>query len=177
MRTAIARLSGFNRAVLLGVSVLCLILAMVLVSADALLRKFGTPIDGAVPITELLISGLVFFGIVVAQASGLHLRVTVIDKALSPLGRLLCDLLGLLITFFVTLLIGWYGALQALDSWVSNEITESAVDIPVWPARLMLVLGCALLCLQVLLDAAQCLLSYPEAPDAEGEPPIRVLSE
>jgi len=177
MLAAIVKISELNRVVLLTVSVVCLILAMGLVSADAIMRKVATPIPGAIPFTELLVSGLVFFGIVVAQSSGLHLNVTIIDRTLSPLNRLCCDLLGLGITLFVTMLIGWFGALQTFDSWMSNEVTESTIDVPVWPARFLLAFGCLLLAIEVLLNAIRLILRYPQDPDNEAAPAIKVMSE
>jgi TRAP-type C4-dicarboxylate transport system permease small subunit len=177
MLAAIVKISELNRLVLLTVSVVCLILAMGLVSADAIMRKLATPIPGAIPFTEFLVSGLVFFGIVVAQSSGLHLNVTIIDKALSPLNRLCCDLFGLGITLFVTVLVGWFGTLQTLDSWMSNEVTESTIDVPVWPARFLLAFGCLLLALEVILNAIRLILRYPADPDSKDESAIKVMSE
>ncbi len=155
-------LTAINRRIMLGVSMVCLILAMILVSADAISRKFGFTVPGAVSITELLIAGLVFGGIVYAQTAGVHLYVGLLDGLLPRSGILLTDLIGLLAGFVATAFVGWFGFLQAIDSWTFNEIAESAVDVPLWPSRFVLAVGCLLLCLQFVLDALRIILKREE---------------
>ena len=133
---------------------------MLVVSADAVGRKLGITVPGAVSVTELFIAGLVFGGIVYAQTNNFHLYVGLLDNALPPIGRLLTDLLGLLIGFIATAFIAWFGFLTAIDSWQVGEISESTIDVPVWPSRFILAVGSALLCLQFVLDGLHRVLRY-----------------
>jgi TRAP-type C4-dicarboxylate transport system permease small subunit len=159
MLKVVNTLTAINRKVMLTLAMICLILAMVLVSADAISRKFGVTVPGAVSITELLIAGLVFGGIVYAQTAGVHLYVGLLDGVLSETAILVTDLIGLLAGFISIGIMGWYGFLQAIDSWEFNEIAESAIDVPLWPSRFLLAVGCLLLCLQFILDAVRLILS------------------
>ena len=107
MLTIVDRLTALNRQVTLNLSAFCLVLSMLVVSADAIGRKLGITVPGAVSITELFIAGMVFGGIVFAQTNNMHLYVGLLDSALPPIGRLLTDLLGLLIGFVSTAFIAW----------------------------------------------------------------------
>ena len=160
MLAIVDRLTALNRRVTLNVSAFCLVLSMLVVSADAIGRKLGITVPGAVSVTELFIAGMVFGGIVFAQTNNIHLYVGLLDAALPPIGRFLTDLLGLLIGFISTAFIAWFGLLSALDSWDVGEISESTIDVPVWPSRLILAIGSALLCLQFVLDGLRCMLKY-----------------
>jgi len=159
MLAVAARLTAINRRTTLVLSLICLIMAMLFVSADAISRKFGFTVPGAVSITELFISGLVFGGIVYAQTNRTHLHVGLLDAVLSRRGRMMTDLFGLAVGFLATATIAWFGFLQAIDSWLDNEIAESSIDVPLWPSRLVLAAGSALLCLQFVLDAAGLILT------------------
>lgn len=160
MLAIVERLTATNRRITLSVSIVCLVLAMFLVSADAIGRKLGVTVPGAYSITELFISGLVFGGIVYAQANNIHLYVGMLDNVLPPIGRLLTDLLGLLVGFVATWLIAWFGFQTAIDSWNVGEISESTIDVPVWPSRFILAIGSLLLCLQFVLDGLRLVLTY-----------------
>ena len=160
MLAIIERLTTLNRRISLQVSVACLVVAMLLVSADAIGRKLGVTVPGAYSLTELFIAGLVFGGIVYAQIIKIHLHVGLLDNALPPIGRLLTDLFGLLIGLVSTALIAWFGFLSAVDSWGVGEISESTIDVPVWPSRFILAIGCLLLCLQFILDGLRRVLTY-----------------
>ena len=60
MLTVVDRLTALNRQVTLNLSAFCLVLSMLVVSADAIGRKLGITVPGAVSITELFIAGMVF---------------------------------------------------------------------------------------------------------------------
>lgn len=160
MLTVVDRLTAFNRQVTLNLSAFCLVLSMLVVSADAIGRKLGITVPGAVSVTELFIAGMVFGGIVFAQTNNMHLYVGLLDSVLPPIGRLLTDLLGLLIGFVSTAFIAWFGFLTAIDSWEVGEISESTIDVPVWPSRFILAIGSLLLCLQFVLDAIRQMVKY-----------------
>jgi TRAP-type C4-dicarboxylate transport system permease small subunit len=162
MLDLINRLTGVNRKVTLMLSIFCLLMAMFFVSADAIARKMGITVPGAISITELFISGLVFGGIVFAQTNQTHLHVGVLDVFMTRSGRLVTDLLGLFVGLVSTGLIAWFGALQAFDSYKVNEIAESTIDFPLWPSRFILAFGSALLCIQFILDGMRLILTRKE---------------
>lgn len=153
MLKLVDRLTDLNAKAMLSLSIVCLLLAMILVSADAIARKIGIVLPGGVPITELFIAGLVFGGIVYAQATGVHLYVGLLDHLLPRAGILMTDYFGLFLGFVATALITWYGFAQAYDSWVLHEVADGKIDVPYWPSRLVLAIGSLLLCLQFVLDA------------------------
>jgi TRAP-type C4-dicarboxylate transport system permease small subunit len=159
MLKLVDRLTEINARAMLGLSIVCLLLAMILVSADAITRKFGYTLPGGVPITELFIGGLVFGGIVYAQTTGAHLYVGLLDGLLPRWGLIATDYFGLLMGFVATALIAWYGFAQAYDSWLVHEVEEGKINVPYWPSRLVLGLGSLLLCVQFVLDAMRLHLS------------------
>ncbi|MCP8937758.1 TRAP transporter small permease [Alsobacter sp. SYSU M60028] len=159
MLKLVEKLTDLNARFMLGLSIICLLLAMVLVSADAISRKFGYALPGGVPITELFVAGLVFGGIVYAQANGVHLHVGILDGVLPRRGIVLTDYFGLLVGFVAIGIITWYGFAQAFDSWLSHEASDDKIKVPFWPSRFVLALGSLLLCLQFVLDATRLYLT------------------
>jgi TRAP-type mannitol/chloroaromatic compound transport system permease small subunit len=99
-----------------------------------------------------------------------HVRVDVLYERLSLRGRALVNLLGtlgLLLPFCGFAL--WVSWDYVLDSILVLETTADAGQLPVWPAKLLILVGFALLALQglaVILRSVTTLAGSP--PEAEG---------
>ena len=126
-----------------------------LVVADVIGRTvFSAPVKGTPEIVSMSIVIICFLQASYAIRSGGMLSVDLIPALLparvrEALAALAC-LLGL--AFFGVVV---YGGLEPLQhAWSSNEFEgEGALRVPVWPARLAVILGAALAALDYLLAA------------------------
>lgn len=134
-----------------GRSVMWLVLIAVVISAgNALVRKlFNTSSNALLEIQWYL------FGLIFMACSGYtllrneHVRIDLISNRFSRRGQAWIDILGIL--FFLLpmavaiMVLSWP---VFVNAWLSNEMSNSAGGLPMWPARLMIPVGFLLLILQ-----------------------------
>jgi TRAP-type C4-dicarboxylate transport system permease small subunit len=128
---------------------------------------FDAPLHGTVEIVANSIVMIVFLQAGYAIRSHSMLRTEVLMNVLGPNARRMAlgfgDLLG--VVFFVVILIGGFD--PAVRSFINGEFEgEGALRVPVWPTRIMIVVGSALAVVNYLV------LFYidvfdPERRDAE----------
>ena len=126
-----------------------------LVVADVVGRTvFSSPVKGTPEIVSMSIVIICFLQASYAIRSGGMLSVDLLPGMLAPGARRALAVLGCLLglAFFGVIV---YGGLEPLaHAWRSNEFEgEGALRVPVWPARLAVVLGAALAALDYLLAA------------------------
>ena len=126
-----------------------------LVVADVVGRTvFSSPVKGTPEIVSMSIVIICFLQASYAIRSGGMLSVDLLPGMLPPGARKALAVLGYLLglAFFGVIV---YGGLEPLaHAWRSNEFEgEGALRVPVWPARLAVVLGAALAALDYLLAA------------------------
>lgn len=113
---------------------------------------FGTPVHGALEITESTMVVIVFGALTYSQIRRNHIRVELIYTRVGPRGQagmdIFADLMGLL--FFGLLL--WQAINEAQFSLQIDESTFGLIRLPLWPARIVLAGGTALLMLQLVID-------------------------
>jgi TRAP-type C4-dicarboxylate transport system permease small subunit len=124
-----------------------------LVVADVLGRViFNHPVQGTPEIISLSIVVVCFLQTGYAIRSGGMLKVEAFTARLpSSIGRPLAALGALLGLFFFAVLV--YGSFDgAIYAWQSDEFEgEGALRVPVWPAKFVIVLGCALASINYLI--------------------------
>ncbi len=129
-------------------------LMMLLVVANALLRfAFNAPIAGTLEVTESMLTVLIFLSLALTQYEGGHIHVVLITKQLPlPLQRaakFAAMLLGLI--FFAWCTYAAWGF--AVKSWMMDEHEWGSIQYPLYPVKLVVVLGLLLLTVQFLFDA------------------------
>jgi TRAP-type C4-dicarboxylate transport system permease small subunit len=152
---------GALLAALNSVGTLWILVLMVVVNADVIGRTaFTSPIPGVAEFGRLSIVGIIFVSLAHALREG---RITRADTLLRWLEER-APRLGAAIEAFFALAgaalfaVLFYGSCPfLLDSWRSNEYAgvEGYVTFPIWPVRLMIVVGAGLACLQFMLLAWQ----------------------
>lgn len=130
-----------------------MLVAMFLGTADVVgTQFFGTPVAGALELTESTMVLIVFGALAYAQLRRNHIRVELFYARVSPRARaaldVLADVAGL--AFFGLLL--WQAIGEATTSWRIGEATVGLIRFPLYPARWVLVVGTALLLVQLVLD-------------------------
>ena len=111
-----------------------------------------TPIPGALELTESTMVLIVFGALAYAQIRRGHIRVELIYTNMGPRVQAAMDVFANLaaIVFFSLLL--WQSYHEAVYSFEIGEATVGLIRFPLFPARLILSVGTALLLLQLVLD-------------------------
>ncbi len=132
-----------------------LILAMVLVSAGNAVARYTLNLSSNawLEIQWYLFSAVFLLCAGYALLHNQHVRIDVISGRLSRRARTWIEIFGTV--FFLmpmAVLILWLSWPVFLDSWRSGEVSSNANGLSLWPARLLLPLGFALLVLQGLSE-------------------------
>lgn len=129
-----------------------LLIAMALGVADVIGSYFGRPVPGAYEFTESAMVLVVFGGLTYAQIRGKHIRVELLYMHMSPRVQSAMDLVaGVASMAFITLLL-WQALGETQYSWEIGEATSGLVRFPLFPARLVLLLGVSLFLVQLILQ-------------------------
>jgi TRAP-type C4-dicarboxylate transport system permease small subunit len=136
-------------------------LLMLIVNVDVIARfVFNAPIQGVTEIVELSIVGIVFLQISDAvrrgrltRSDGLYNRFAAKHPRAGRVAAILFDLLGA--AFFIALLFG--AVPRLIEAWDRGYFAGNVglFIVPVWPIRLILVVGCAVVTIQFLVLAAR----------------------
>ena len=128
-----------------------LILAVVLISAaNATVRKlFNYSSNAYLEIQWYLFSVIFLFGAGYTLLRNEHVRIDIIAGRFSARTQNWIDVFGIVLFLFpMSFAIMWLGWPVFVDSWVRNEVSTNAGGLIVWPARLMVPVGFALLIVQ-----------------------------
>lgn len=149
-------LLGLSRAIdalsaHLGKLLSWLVLAMVLISAaNATVRKlFDYSSNAYLEIQWYLFAAVFLLGAGYTLLRNEHVRIDIISNRLSPRARNWIDVMGIVLFIFpMSIIIAWLSWPLLVDSWVRNEVSTNAGGLIIWPARLLVPVGFALLILQ-----------------------------
>ena len=132
-----------------------LVLAVVLISAaNAAVRKaFDYSSNAYLEIQWYLFSVIFLFGAGYTLLRNEHVRIDIIQGRLSPRAQNWIDVFGILLFLMpMSLIILWLSWPLFLDSYERHEVSTNAGGLIIWPARLMIPVGFALLILQALSE-------------------------
>jgi len=148
-----------------------------LVVADVIGRAiFNCPVQGTPEIVSISIVVICYLQAAYAIRSGGMLRVDAFISMLPRPVREALDVIGALLGAAFFALIVWGAYDPAVYSWISNEYEgEGALQVPVWPARFIIILGSALAILNYLLLAYQALLRMLGRGAPPPPPPEHLL--
>lgn len=142
-----------------NISTAVIILMMFLTLADVTLRKFGSGIPGAFELNGLMLVVITFFALAHCWNQDGHIRVDMFLHRFPLRVRSTANgctaLVGLL--FFGAVMLG--GAKFAVKALEKHEISVT-LKLPLFPVKLLLVIGCALFCFQLLLSFIVCISEW-----------------
>ena len=151
-------MQGFDKAVRRLTNILCYTAAvmlaalMLLGSSDVIGRYFfNKPIKGTFEISEILLAGIVFFGLAYTSSIERHVRVDTFVLLFSPR---LQAIIGCIISFLALIiffLIGWQGAELAMKSWEQHRLID-VIYVPIAPFQLFVSLGALAVCLELIVQ-------------------------
>ena len=126
---------------------------MLLVTGDVLGRYlFNSPIHGTTEITEFMMVGLLYFALAHTQALKAHIRVDMLVSQFSPRARLICEEITYFLGFILLALITWQSLVSAIQAWKIGETTFGLILFPLFPAKVLIPIGCFIVCLRLILD-------------------------
>jgi TRAP-type C4-dicarboxylate transport system permease small subunit len=167
------RLSAWLSRLALGLLLLGtvgMIAAMLVGVADVVGTEFfGSPVLGTLEFTESTMVLVVFGALAYAQERRAHIRVELLYGHAGARGKSFMEALTHIVAFIFFALVAWQGLGELRYSWEMKEATMGSVRFPLYPARVLLLLGVALLLLRLVIDIAQDIGRL-----RRGEPPPEV---
>jgi len=128
-----------------------LVLIVVLISAaNAIVRKlFNYSSNAYLEIQWYLFSVIFLFGAGYTLLRNEHVRIDIIAGRLSARAQNWIDVIGIVLFLWpMSFVIMWLSWPLFLDSFARNEVSTNAGGLAIWPARLMVPIGFALLLMQ-----------------------------
>jgi TRAP-type mannitol/chloroaromatic compound transport system permease small subunit len=144
---AVSRFVGYN--------VRWLILIAVLVSAiNAIIRKaFDVSSNAWLELQWQLFGAVFLLAAAYTLMKNAHVRIDVVSSRLSKRTRDVIDLVGHIFMLApITIIVFWLSVPFFWQSYVGGEMSSNAEGLPVWPAKLLIVLGFLLLFLQMISE-------------------------
>ena len=128
-----------------------LVLVVVLISAaNATVRKlFNYSSNAYLEIQWYLFSVIFLFGAGYTLLRNEHVRIDIIQGKLSTRAQNWIDVIGIVLFLWpMSVIIMWLAWPLFVDSYTRNEVSTNAGGLTIWPARLMIPIGFALLLIQ-----------------------------
>ncbi|GGX54419.1 TRAP transporter small permease subunit [Saccharospirillum salsuginis] len=147
------------------------ILALVFIAVVNILGRwlFNMPLRGYIDWVEQLMAVFAFLGIAYCQRLGGHIRMDLLVGALRGRALWLSEFVTVFFMLLVTLILTYGSYLHFLRAYTNGD---SSIDIglPIWPAKLIVPIGLALLSLRLILQ----LWGYARAFRLNSTEPVAV---
>lgn len=145
-----------SAAVLLGI--------MLLGASDVLMRNvFGQPIRGTVAFVEIGLVALVYCALASVQRMDGHIAVDLVVSRLPGRARRYVERVADSVVLIGSVVLSWASTSAAIDATERGERFTGLVNIPSWPARILVAVGFTLLALQLLFQLGKRLTRGEEA--------------
>lgn len=132
---ALTRASAF-------LAVLCIVIMMLATIADVTSRILTSkPISGVYESGEVMMVAIVFLSLGYAESKRAHVSVTLLTARLPRKAASILTSVGLIIVLAVVVWMVLASFARAEMSIVNNEFRYGLVAIPIWPARIVVVVG------------------------------------
>ncbi len=139
--------------VILLIGGLGLLLSMFLGVGDVVGTQFlQEPLPGARELTESTMVLIVFGALAYAQIQRSHIRVELLYTRVGPRTQAVMDVCADLAALLFFSLLLWQAINEAILSVELNEATVGLIRFPLYPARIILAAGTALLILRLFID-------------------------
>lgn len=124
----------------------CLVFLIVSAAGDVLLRALtGQGLRGAIEYGEVVLVAFAFLGLAHTQQRDGHVAVELVTSRFSPRVAALMELMAFAIALVFLAWMAWASVGEAINSVQSGEYRYGVVQAPVWPARLAIATGLAVL--------------------------------
>ena len=153
---AVTRWIGIAGAVLAGVGGGALIIMMLLGTADvAGTNLLSKPVPAMFEATETLLVIVVFAPLAYLQIKRRQIGVDLLAARFPPRLKTASGVLSALVGFLFFMLITWRGGMLAWQSWQVREVIQGLVNFPIYPSKILLVIGSGLVTLRAGADVIE----------------------
>ncbi len=137
-------------------SVLIITFLMFFASAEIVGRYlFNSPIHGHVEIVELLMAGIIFFGVAYTERTHGHVRMELfITKVLRGRSFHIAEVITTTAALFVFIFILIFTTKSAFHAYQIGDTTPD-IYAPTWPSKFAIPLGCSILCVRFIIEIIQ----------------------
>lgn len=127
--------------------------AMLFVSAEVSVRLvLNAPIPGHLELSELLLPAIIFLALPYTQATGGHVRMTLVVDRLGTGSRRRLEILAKALSLAIYALLAYYSGEHAWRAWTVQDTTMSPPYFLIWPSAAMVPLGMAFVTLRLYLE-------------------------
>ncbi|HWL59704.1 MAG TPA: TRAP transporter small permease [Microbacteriaceae bacterium] len=138
----------------------CLLMGVTVI--DVVLRSTtGRGIPGAIEITEVFLVVAAYLGMMTAARDGMHISATLVTDRLPVRVARVTRTIGSVISALILLALIYATSARALVSLGAGEFRFGLVSVPIWPARIAIVVGLCGLVVAIVLQLAQQLMRSP----------------
>lgn len=151
-------LFGFGKVIsaLNVVAAMIVLFMMIAVVSDITYRTIARrSIPGVLEITEYLLVAVIFLGLAYTQRAGANVKMELLISRIHGLPKAIVRFLTLVASLAICGLLTWRTTLQAIASIEIQEYRWGIVQIPMWPVKILLPVGFALLCVQLMIEVYQ----------------------
>ncbi len=150
------RLVGRLSLIAGGIAGLGYLALMFLTITDVTLRETGSRgILGSVETIEVAMAGLAYLGMSTAEMSSTHVRTPMLTNLLPKFWANISRALTLTISSAFIAWLTYENLLRALASTAAGEHRYAVVTIPVWPARIVIVIGLVLFLIVLVTECVR----------------------
>jgi TRAP-type mannitol/chloroaromatic compound transport system permease small subunit len=130
---------------------------------------FGMPTAWAYEVGYFLTGTHFLLGMAFTLRSDEHIRIDIFSGHFSRRTRAIIDLAGYAVTLPLMIWLSYALWMHLAQGYLRNERSgQSALNLPVWPFRLVFFVAFALLALQILAEVIKAVRRMRQPPDAPG---------
>ncbi len=149
---------------------LVIFLIVLLAVANILGRKlFDLPVSGYIDWTEQAMAFFAFFGIAYCQRLGGHIRMDILVGSLRGRALWFFELISTILMLSIVVVLVYGSYFHFLRAWTNGD-SSFDIDLPTWPAKLVVPVMLTLLALRLLLNV----WGYTLALIHGGDKPVAV---
>lgn len=141
---AVSTISRGGSTFLLFFSGLALALLVLLVTYDVILRNFfGSAMNGVSEyVSEWLMPATILFGLAFAEHKNEHIRVTIVEDAITGAPQKTLRILGQLTVVLISAVMVWSSLQLAIESFdIKETVPMGTALLSVWPIKIAVVAG------------------------------------
>lgn len=135
------------------VSGILVCIIMVAFAGEIVGRAMGYPIPGSTELSVFCMVAIIFFGLSICEEQRGHVRVEFLIARFPPKLRYASELIVYFLGFCIYALLAWYSGIGAISSWSVFETVPGLVEMPVYPSKTAIPIGCGLMCIQIIFNA------------------------
>lgn len=133
-----------------GVGIALLMLPTV---ADVTYRKLvGPSLPGALEISEIGVVFIAYLAMAAALHRGAHISTPILTDRLRPGTAHVARLVGMVVVWGLLALMVWGSAAIALESFSVREFRFGLVEVPIWPAKMIVPIGLFLMLVELTIQ-------------------------